>query len=183
MSKNILALVTMLMIFPIANADGKILRGATADAIDQESTIVPSFNERFNNQIDDDSVNGDSVKENKLSIKDEKEIEEILEKAAIASASSGVVSWYGDKFHGRKTASGEAYDKNELTAAHKTLPFGTKVKVTNIRNGKSVVVEINDRGPFVKSRVLDLSQAAFSEIGHTNSGVMQVKYEVLESED
>ena len=71
--------------------------------------------------------------------------------------------------------------KNELTAAHKTLPFGTKVRVTNIKNGKSVVVEINDRGPFIKSRVLDLSKAAFSEIGKTSSGVMQVEYEVLDN--
>ena len=107
---------------------------------------------------------------------------ELIENSA-RKISTGVVSGYGDKFHGRKTASGETYDKHELTAAHKSLPFGTKVKVTNIRNGKSVVVEINDRGPYAKSRVLDLSQAAFSEIGHTNTGVMQVEYEIIKGED
>ncbi len=92
---------------------------------------------------------------------------------------SGKASWYGDQFHGKKTASGEVYNMNELTAAHKTLPFGTKVKITNQRNGKSVVVEVNDRGPFVKSRQFDLSKAAFNTIGNTDKGVMPIDYEVV----
>ena len=163
----------MLMIFPIANADGKIFKDFGKDG----STIVPVSEKRFSNQVD-----GDTIKKDTLSIENEKMVDEIMERTA-TKISTGVVSWYGDKFHGRKTASGEKYDKHELTAAHKSLPFGTKVKVTNIRNGKSVVVEINDRGPYAKSRVLDLSQAAFSEIGHTNTGVMQVEYEIMKSED
>ena len=93
---------------------------------------------------------------------------------------SGIVSWYADKFHGKKTSSGEAYDKNEYTAAHKSLPFGTKVKVTNQNNGKSVVVKINDRGPHTKNRLMDLSRAAFTEIGSINAGILNVDMEVID---
>ena len=173
MTKSITAFIAMLMIFPIANADGKIFKDFGKDG----STIIPVSEKRFSNEVD-----GDTIKNDTLSIENEKMVDEIMERTA-TKISTGVVSWYGDKFHGRKTASGERYDKHELTAAHKSLPFGTKVKVTNIRNGKSVVVEINDRGPYAKSRVLDLSQAAFSEIGHTNTGVMQVEYEIIKGED
>ena len=77
---------------------------------------------------------------------------------------SAHASYYHDKFHGRKTASGKKYDKNKYTAAHKTLPFGTMVKVTNEKNGKFVIVEITDRGPFVKGREIDLSRRSFMEI-------------------
>ena len=173
MKKSITAFIALLMIFPIANADGKIFK----DAGKNDTIIMPVSEKRFSEEIDNDTI-----KEDTLSVEDEKKVEDILESTA-HEISTGVVSWYGGKFHGRKTASGEKYDKHELTAAHKSLPFGTKVKVTNIRNGKSVVVEINDRGPNAKSRDLDLSQAAFSEIGHTNTGVMQVEYEIMNSED
>lgn len=92
---------------------------------------------------------------------------------------SGKASWYGDQFHGKKTASGDKYDMHEYTAAHKTLPFGTKVKITNKINNKSVVVEVNDRGPFVKSREFDLSHAAFDEIADPGRGVISIDYEVI----
>lgn len=92
---------------------------------------------------------------------------------------SGKVSWYGDQFHGKKTASGDVYNMHDMTAAHKTLPFGTKVKITNKSNGKSVVVEINDRGPFVKAREFDLSHAAFDEIANPGSGIISVDFEVI----
>ncbi|MDD3772727.1 MAG: septal ring lytic transglycosylase RlpA family protein [Weeksellaceae bacterium] len=92
---------------------------------------------------------------------------------------SGKVSWYGDRFHGKLTASGEKYDMHDFTAAHKTLPFGTKVKITNPNNGKSVIVEINDRGPYVKTRQFDLSRAAFAEIGNIDSGVISIEYEIV----
>lgn len=174
MTKSITAFIAMLMIFPIANADGKIFKDS---GISQINTM-PESAKRFSKDFDNDTVN----KKDTLSIEDEKLVGELIESSA-RKISTGVVSWYGGKFHGRKTASGDMYDKHELTAAHKSLPFGTKVKVTNIRNGKSVVVEINDRGPYAKSRVLDLSQAAFNEIGHTNTGVMQVEYEIIKSED
>ncbi len=90
-------------------------------------------------------------------------------------------SYYADKFHGRKTASGKKYDKTKYTAAHKKLPFGTIVKVTNEVNGKSVILEINDRGPFVRSREIDLSKRAFMEIASSKStGVVMVTIEVLQ---
>jgi rare lipoprotein A len=86
---------------------------------------------------------------------------------------------YGDEFHGRKTASGEVFDRNALTAAHPTLPFGTLCKVTNLSNGKDVVVRINDRGPFKGGRIIDLSYAAAKEIGSVRAGIVDVKVEVL----
>ena len=92
---------------------------------------------------------------------------------------SGKASFYGSKWNGRKTANGEIFDTSMLTAAHKTLPFGTKVKVTNVNNGKSVVVRINDRGPYVNGRVIDLSTAAFSSIESVNTGVTSVKLEII----
>ena len=92
---------------------------------------------------------------------------------------SGMASWYGGNFHGRTTANGEKYDMWAMTAAHKTLPFGTRVKVTNTRNGDTVVVRINDRGPFVGGRVIDLSRAAANDIGMANSGVAPVKLTIL----
>ena len=92
---------------------------------------------------------------------------------------TGFASWYGGKFHGRSTADGSVYDKNKFTAAHKSLPFGTVVQVTNIYNGKKCIVKITDRGPFVRGRIIDLSKVAASEIGMLSSGVSRVKVEVL----
>lgn len=86
----------------------------------------------------------------------------------------GLASWYGPGFHGRLTANGERYDMHELTAAHKTLPFGTEVLVRNPRNGKEVVVRINDRGPFVAGRVIDLSKAAAQAVGIDGIGVVEL---------
>jgi len=91
----------------------------------------------------------------------------------------GIASYYHDSLHGRKTASGEVYNKRLLSAAHKSLPLGTKVRVTKVRNGESIVVKINDRGPFVKGRIIDLSRRAARELGIVSSGVAKVKVEVL----
>jgi rare lipoprotein A len=91
----------------------------------------------------------------------------------------GIASYYGGKFHGRKTANGERFDMNALTAAHKTLPLGTKVRVTHVKTGRSVVVRINDRGPFVKGRVIDLSRRAARELGMIQRGVAKVRVEVI----
>ncbi len=93
----------------------------------------------------------------------------------------GTASWYGVQFHGRRTASGERYDMNELTAAHPSLPFGTLLEVRNLRNGKSVVVRVNDRGPFKKSRILDLSLGAAREIGLVLSGTAPVELFLMEN--
>src|SRR3954454_15616754 len=90
---------------------------------------------------------------------------------------AGAASWYGPGFHGKRTASGERFNTDELTAAHKTLPFGTKVRVTNERTGKSVVVRIYDRGPYAHGRVIDLSKAAAETVGI--SGVGQVTLAAL----
>lgn len=95
------------------------------------------------------------------------------------SISTGAASYYGKRFHGRTTANGEKFNMNSMTAAHKTLPFGTKVKVTNRRNGKSVVVRINDRGPYHGNRVIDLSRGAASKIGMIQSGTAKVDLEIL----
>ena len=93
----------------------------------------------------------------------------------------GNSSWYGSKFHGRLTASGEKYNMYKMTAAHKTLPMQTMLKVTNKANGKSVIVRVNDRGPFVKNRMIDVSKAAAQKLAMTGSGVTRVKIEVLSS--
>ncbi len=87
----------------------------------------------------------------------------------------GIASWYGPGFHGSRTASGEIYNMFKLTAAHKTLPLGTYVKVINLENGKSVIVKINDRGPFVKGRIIDLSYAAAKRLGMLKKGTARVK--------
>lgn len=92
----------------------------------------------------------------------------------------GIASWYGTQFHGRRTASGERFNMNELTAAHPSLPFGTLLEVRNVRNGRSVVVRVNDRGPFSKSRILDLSFAAASEIGLVRAGKAPVELYLVE---
>lgn len=94
--------------------------------------------------------------------------------------SKAQASYYHDKFNGKKTASGEKFSDGKLTAAHRTLPFGTNVKVTNLANDKSVIVEINDRGPFKKSREIDLSKKAFMEItDNKNHGTLTVRIEVI----
>ena len=92
---------------------------------------------------------------------------------------TGLASWYGAKHHGKRTASGEIFDQKKFTAAHRTLPWGSIVKVTNLDNGKSVEVRINDRGPFTKGRVIDLSRAAARAVGMLESGVSPVRMELL----
>jgi rare lipoprotein A len=91
----------------------------------------------------------------------------------------GVASWYGKFFQGRTTASGEPFDENQLTCAHRTLPLGSVLRVTNLRNHKSVVVTVNDRGPVPESRVIDLSKAAASALGFSDQGLAPVKVELI----
>jgi len=93
----------------------------------------------------------------------------------------GVASWYGKKFHGRKTSSGEIYNMHAMTAAHKTLPLPIYVRVKNLRNGRSVVVKVNDRGPFVGDRIIDLSYAAATKLGVTGPGTAEVEVSVVNS--
>lgn len=95
----------------------------------------------------------------------------------------GLSSWYGKQFHGKKTASGELFDMHAMTAAHRTLPLQTYVRVTNIANGRQVVVRINDRGPRLHSRIIDLSQAAAQALGFSKKGLARVEVEVLGKEE
>jgi rare lipoprotein A len=92
----------------------------------------------------------------------------------------GLASWYGKKYHGRTTANGERFDMRDVSAAHRTLPFGTVVKVTNLENGRTLKVRINDRGPFVDGRIIDLSKKAAQKLGMVEAGVVRVKL-VVES--
>lgn len=93
----------------------------------------------------------------------------------------GTASWYGKPYHGRRTASGETYNMHGLTAAHPTLPFGTRVVVTNLDNGRSVIVTINDRGPFKSNRIIDVSRKAAGQLGFLNQGLTRVGLRVLAS--
>jgi len=99
--------------------------------------------------------------------------------SAPRSGQTGEASWYGERHHGRLTASGENYDMYELTAAHPSLPLGSKVLVTNLKNGKSVEVRINDRGPHVDGRIIDLSYAAAKQLGAVSSGTIPVRLQVI----
>jgi rare lipoprotein A len=94
-------------------------------------------------------------------------------------AEIGVASWYGEEFQGNETASGEIYDLNGLTAAHPTLPFGTTVRVTNLKNNKEILLRVNDRGPYIGQRVIDVSLAAAKRLGFVYEGITQVRIEVV----
>ncbi len=112
----------------------------------------------------------------------EKASQEILTDEEVNTATyyqTGIASYYGKRFQNKKTASGERFDLHSMTAAHKTLPFGTKVIVKNLNNGKTVSVRINDRGPFVKWRVIDLSKAAFSQIASLDDGLAKVEIRIV----
>lgn len=103
---------------------------------------------------------------------------EATRQRAAGHSDEGMISYYAEKFHGRKTASGAIFDKHAMTAAHRSLPFGTRVEVTNLENGKSVTVEINDRGPYAENRILDLSPAAARKLGMMGAGTVKAKMEV-----
>ena len=98
----------------------------------------------------------------------------------IGYTEEGKASFYADRHQFKKTASGELYNHDLKTAAHKKMPFGSKINVTNVNNGRSVIVVVNDRGPFVNGRIVDLSKSAFSSIGNTSAGLLSVEIEVIE---
>jgi rare lipoprotein A len=104
---------------------------------------------------------------------------QVYEVAYTKKGIKGTASWYGPYFHGRMTANGEIFDQNDMTAAHKSLPFNTRLQVTNLNNGKTTIVRINDRGPYVGDRVLDLSMAAAKELGSDSSGVVPIEATIL----
>jgi len=107
----------------------------------------------------------------------------LLAYTTFAQTQTGTASYYADKFEGKPTASGEKYKHNKLTAAHKTLPFGTKVKVTNLANNNFVEVVINDRGPYIEGRIIDLSKSAAEKLGFIVQGLAEVKIEVIDTGD
>ncbi|WP_064606812.1 septal ring lytic transglycosylase RlpA family protein [Streptobacillus moniliformis] len=122
------------------------------------------------------------LKENEFDINmDVKEQSQPVEEEMIETEiyQTGIASYYGERWNGRKTANGEIFDTWKVSAAHKKLPFGTKVKVINLSNGKSVIVRINDRGPYIKGRVIDLSKAAFKEIENFDKGITKVKLQII----
>jgi len=104
------------------------------------------------------------------------------ERDSLSFIETGIASWYGQSFHGKKTASGETYDQNQLTAAHKKLPLGSQATVTNLGTGKSVDVEINDRGPYVPGRNIDLSKEAARQLGILQDGTSKVRIEATASQ-
>jgi rare lipoprotein A len=132
------------------------------------------FTKKSSNQISEKYRQQDLVKLSKI-----KQIITVPEQVLIASTVNGKASWYGPGFDGRLTANGETFDQQEMTAAHPHLEFGTKVKVTNLQNGRSVVVRINDRGPFIRDRIIDLSAAAARALNMMSSGVAPVRLTIL----
>jgi rare lipoprotein A len=108
---------------------------------------------------------------------DEQTSEAATAKADHFFIAEGKASYYANRFHGRKTASGEHFDRRDYTAAHRSLPFGTKLRVTNLDNGRHVVVKVNDRGPHIRNRIIDISQAAAKEIGISQCGIGNVRIE------
>lgn len=124
-------------------------------------------------KIVDPALTNETVSNETETIVADRSLVEFLDKGTMKA------SWYGPGFHGRKTANGEIYDQMSFTAAHKSLKFGTLLKVTNPKNGKSVVIRINDRGPYIHGRDLDLSKAAALELGLMRKGVARMKIEEI----
>ncbi len=150
-----------------------------------------SFNSHFSNlnSLSITERSGDQIRRQTIAAKIEIPAEEpsVIEKLnTVASntvrkfSQTGMASWYGRQFHGRKTASGETFDMNAMTAAHRSLPLNCYIRVTNKNNGKSVVVKVNDRGPFHGNRVLDLSYGAAKQLGITNAGTTKVSIERID---
>ena len=128
--------------------------------------------------VNEDKITEPIVTENVVSVEEEiitadRSLVEFVDKGSMKA------SWYGPGFHGRKTANGEVYDQMSFTAAHKSLKFGTLLKITNLKNNKSVVIRINDRGPYIHGRDLDLSKAAALELGMVKKGVAKIKVEEI----
>jgi rare lipoprotein A len=161
-SLRAMLIAAMLGIAPLAAstaatpADGALSLEASAAAVE----IMPAAQATLQ-QVQADSIPAESL-------------------PVATSLGSGSASYYASKFHGRRTASGEAFDNAEMTAAHRTLPFGSLVRVTNQANGRSVVVRINDRGPFTRGRLIDVSRAAAEELGLIARGHAEVSLELIE---
>lgn len=184
MNKKITTILSLsiLLLFAIVLSS----KNNQTNLIEERSTITSSENNRelasvFVNDSSSTKVADENTELAEISKINSKLL--ALENEVELIADNAVSSYYHDKFNGRKTASGEVYDKKEYTAAHKTLPFGSKLRVTNKKNNESVIVTVNDRGPFSKGRQLDLSKQAYLDITHNkHAGVLKVKIEVLPEE-
>lgn len=195
MSKYILALTALLA---LSQSHAEMVQSSTAQHESESSRLAErvlnkeaqSFTSHFNNpSLNSLSIterSGDKIRRETIAAKVEVPVEEpsVIEKLnTVASqtvrkfSQTGMASWYGRQFHGRKTASGETFDMNAMTAAHRSLPLNCYIRVTNKTNGKSVVVKVNDRGPFHGNRVLDLSYGAAKKLGITNAGLAKVSIE------
>ena len=182
-NKNLLSLFTLVFIsgtsFIVHNYPAQGLTTKSQKKLSFQHKLSRDFNKE-NSQVKFDSIQTKKLNKTKNNHNIEQSNGANLEPLYVAhSVYSGKASWYGSSFHGRRTANGERYNQYALTAAHRSLPFGTRVKVTNVNNGRSVVVRINDRGPFIKGRVIDLSTAAASNIGMIHHGVVPVRLQVL----
>jgi rare lipoprotein A len=151
---------------------------SAASAADDQTSVILSENPVVEEgQLNTSSVES-SIPENVSETPEEEDSEIPAMATPLPSVmQTGLASWYGTRHHGKRTASGERFDQKKLTAAHPTLPWGSIVKVTSLANGKSVNVRINDRGPFIKDRIIDLSRAAARTLGM--AGLMQVQLELL----
>lgn len=156
--------------------DNPKTKGASAAKAKKSTDSAKASKSPSPEESDSPSSDGDADKSSKDDEPSTERSSTAKPKVRVISSGTCGASYYGEP---QMTASGERFDPSAMTAAHKTLPLGSKVRVTNPANGESVTVRINDRGPFVGGRCLDLSEAAFSAIGDTGAGVMSVKYEVL----
>ncbi len=150
--------------------------------IEKRKKIQLERKKRAEERINSRNSNLNKKKLNIVKIPEKTEVKTVQEspQSNIGPTELGKASYYAEKFNGRTTASGEIFSNALMTAAHKTLPFGTRVRVTNVSNGKVIEVIINDRGPFVAGRIIDLSSAAFAALDNISRGVIEVKVEVLD---
>lgn len=170
--------------FNTNDTEGSNLAARVVNRDNDSNRYVPSFNNFPNSE---DRIRNQTLASKVTVPKDEPSMIDRLNTVASNTVrrftQTGIASWYGRQFHGRKTANGETFDMNALTAAHRSLPLNCYIRVTNKDNGRSVVVKVNDRGPFHGNRVLDLSYGAAKRIGLTNEGTAKVSIERVDGPD
>ncbi|MDJ0536623.1 MAG: septal ring lytic transglycosylase RlpA family protein [Xenococcaceae cyanobacterium MO_207.B15] len=157
-----------------------VINQDNSQTIPSESlTIEQEFSQINELELDNSNSVSLSASEINFPISSSNQIAHHINRVVSGAVYQGKASWYGPNFHGRRTANGEIFNSNALTAAHRSLPFGTKVRVTNIKNGRSVIVRINDRGPFIPGRIIDVSAGAARVLNMVHSGVVPVRVEIL----
>lgn len=174
----LLGLVTLAGVWGFGVVNGKDQNDAGEGIMGKEMAYVkPASTSNFSS--DSSKINEKAADLNGELVKLNAELEALEDEVEVVHEETQA-SYYHDKFNGKKTASGEVFSNKKYTAAHKTLPFGTKIRVTNLSNDEEVIVEVNDRGPFAKGRQLDLSKTAFMDLTHHRGhGILKVKIEVL----